>query len=298
MKSNTSLDDLALFHAVARHGSLRAAATSQGIPIATLSRRLQTLERALGVRLLERNAHHFSLTEAGLAYFNACGPLLEELATVTNNLEESRRGLCGTLRVTAPVNLSQQWLGQCFFDFMRAYPGIRLQLQVSNHYENLVEQQLDAAIRVGEPQDSSQWIARPIGATHLVLCASRAYLESAPPLQHPQDLLQHRLLVTAPVTRWELSHQHSSDTHTVQPQPYFQSTDIQIALNAVIQDFGILLVPDYYLPPASATNATVQRVLPEWKGQSRPIYLLYRDRHAMPARLRAFVDHVVDWMAD
>ncbi|HVK99371.1 MAG TPA: LysR family transcriptional regulator [Dongiaceae bacterium] len=298
MKTKPSLDDLALFHTVAQHGSLRAAANRQGIPIATLSRRLQALERILGCRLLERNAHRFSLTEAGQAYLQACGPLLEELQAVTDHLDENQRSLSGSLRVTAPVNLTQQWMGNCFFAFMRRYPGIRLQLLISNHYENLVEQQLDAAVRVGEQEDSSQWIARLIGRTHLALCASPEYLRSAPPLHHPRDLAQHTLIVANPINRWDLTHRDTAETFSLQTQPYFQATDIQLALNAAAQHFGILLVPDYYLPTDHDPNARVQRVLADWVGQPRPIYLVYRDRHAMPARLRAFVDHVVEWMGE
>ncbi len=298
MKTKPSLDDLALFHAVAQHGSLRAAADKQGIPIATLSRRLQTLERTLGCRLLERTAHRFALTEAGQSYFDSCGPLLDELKTVTENLEQAQRELTGILRITAPTNLTQYWMGQCFFDFMRRYPGIRLQLTISNQQENLVEQQLDAAIRVGEIQDSNQLIARPIGHTRLTLAASASYLKSAPPIQHPRDLMEHSLIVANPIFPWQLTHQHNGETCTVQQHPYFQTTDIEVALNATMENFGVALLPDYYLAPETDPGMQMQRVLPDWQGQPRPVYLLYRDRHAMPARLRAFVDHVVEWESD
>ncbi len=296
MKQRHSLDDLLLFHAVAQHRSLRAAAAGTGIPIATLSRRLQNLERSLGCRLLERSAHHFALTEIGHDYFNACGPLLEELNSVTEHLEESRIGLHGTLRITAPVNLTQQWLGPCFFDFMRRFPSIHLQLQISNHNENLVEQQLDAAIRVGTSHNTLQWIARPIASTKLILCAATHYLQQAQPILHPVDLSAHQLLVVNPINEWNLNHQISNENYTFRPQPYFQSNEIQIALNAASQGFGVTLLPDYYLPVDPAAEQPLQRVLPEWCGQSRPIYLLYRDKHTMSARLRLFVDHVVEWM--
>ena len=301
MKSKPSLDDLQLFHDVVQQGSLRAASASLQIPIATLSRRLQKLERSLGCRLLERSAHHFALTEIGRQYFAACGPLLSDLQAVTSHLDEASHGLTGQLRITAPVNLSQQWLGQCFFDFMRRYPGIRLQLQLSNHYENLIEQQLDAAIRVGAPQDTGQWIARPVWQTFLALCASPAYMEKAPPIEHPRDLAQHALVVATPMSPWELTHKPSGEKFSVQPQPHFQSNDIKVALDAVSAGFGILLVPDYYFlqPHDSAPqdrSSQLVPVLPEWYGQPRPIYLMYRDREVMSARLRVFVDHVVEWM--
>jgi DNA-binding transcriptional LysR family regulator len=273
MKSKASLDDLALFYSIAQHSSLSAAASSNGIPMATMSRRLQNLERTLGCRLLERTAHRFAVTEAGQAYLAACGPLLEELEVVAENLNESRQGLCGSLRVTAPVNLSHGWLGDCFFDFMKTYPGIRLQIQVTNYNENLVEQQLDAAIRVGEIQDSTQWIARPISQTRFVLCASRHYLASAPPLDHPGDLLQHKLIVVDPVNHWKLTHESDAERFALHPQAYFRTTDIQLAMDAAVSGFGVTLVPDYYLSSFNETDSPVVRVLPNWRGPSRPICL-------------------------
>jgi LysR family transcriptional regulator, transcriptional activator AphB len=296
MKSKPSLDDLQLFHDVVQQGSLRASAANLRIPIATLSRRLQKLERSLGCRLLERSAHHFALTDIGRQYFAACGPLLSDLQAVTGHLDDARHGLTGLLRVTAPVNLSQQWLGQCFFDFMRRYPGIRLQLQVSNHYENLIEQQLDAAIRVGEPQQSGLWIARPVWQTFLALCASPAYLKTAAPLEHPRDLAQHALVVAQPMNRWELTHKLSGESFGVEPQPHFECNDIQVALDAVSAGFGIVQVPDYYFLSPRDNLRQLVPVLPEWYGQPRPIYLMYRDREVMSARLRVFIDHVVEWM--
>lgn len=296
MKSTPSLDDLQLFYRVVQQGSLRAAAISTGIPIATLSRRLQTLERSLGCRLLERSAHHFALTDMGQRYYTACGPLIDDLQAVTDHLDDARTSLSGPLRITAPVNLTQQWLGQCFFDFMQRYPGIRLQLVLSNHYENLVEQQFDAAIRVGEPQESTSWIARPVWQTHLALCASPAYLREAPALAHPRDLAQQALVVANPMNHWELTHNGSGEQCTVQPQPFFQCSDIQVALDAVSAGFGIVLVPDYYFLSPRDNLRQLTPVLPDWYGQPRPVYLMYRDRQVMSARLRALVDHVVEWM--
>lgn len=296
MKSKPSLDDLQLFHRTVQQGSLRAAAQALKMPIATLSRRLQKLENSLGCRLLERSAHHFALTEIGHRYFSACGPLLTDLHAVTEELDAVQHELSGPLRITAPVSLSQHWLGHCFFDFMRRYPNIRLQLVVSNQNENLIEQQLDAAIRVGDPEQDN-WIARPIWESRLGLCASPAYLERMPPIEHPRDLAQHALIVAQPMSNWQLTHGISNETFTVLPQPYFQCSDIGVALDAAAEGFGVLLVSRFYFNHARTPGPDLAQVLPDWRGQPRPICLMYRDRQAISARLRAFIDHVVEWTA-
>lgn len=295
MATKPSLDDLQLFHLTVQQGSLRAAARALKMPIATLSRRLQALERSLGCRLLERSAHHFALTEIGRRYFTACGPLLNDLQAVTEQLDAVQHELSGPLKVTAPVSLSQHWLGQCFFDFMRRYPNIRLQLVASNQNENLIEQQLDAAIRVGDPQEDN-WIARPIWQSHLGLCATPSYLERTPPIAHPRDLARHALIVAQPMSNWQLTHRTTSESFSVQPQPYFQSSDIDVALDAVAEGFGVMLVSHFYITSPRAAERRLVQVLPEWRGQPRQLYLMYRDRQALSARLRAFIDHVVEWM--
>ncbi|MES2626031.1 MAG: LysR family transcriptional regulator [Pseudomonadota bacterium] len=298
MKHKFSLDDLQLFQLVVQHGGINSAAAESKIPPATLSRRLKALELALGGRLLERSAHHFALTEMGRLYYSRCTPLLDDLQAITATLEEDQHRLGGQLKVTAPVSMSQRWLGQCFFEFMKRYPQIQLELVLSNQYENLLESQFDVAVRVGEPQDSS-WIARYLCSTHMGLCASSSYLANAPPIQHPRDLATHRLIVAEPLGIWDLRHTDSGEELTINPQPSLRTNDFMLAVKAVTEDLGVSLVPDYYYADADGANTTpLQAVLPEWKFRKRSVYLIYRNRNVMSARLRVFIEFVLAWMPD
>src|SRR5688572_20292580 len=119
MKYKFSLDDLQWFQLVVQHGGINSAAAESKIPPATLSRRLKALELALGGRLLERNAHHFALTEMVQHYYSRYTPLLANLQSINENLGEEQHQLGGHLKITAPVSMSQRWLGRCFFDFMK-----------------------------------------------------------------------------------------------------------------------------------------------------------------------------------
>lgn len=298
MKSSFSLDDLQLFQLVVQHRGINAAAAASKIPPATLSRRLKALELALGCRLLERSAHHFALTEIGQHYYSRCTPLLADLQTIAESLEENQHRLGGQLKVTAPVSMSQRWLGRCFFEFMQQHPQIQLELVLSNHYENLREGHFDVAFRVGEPQDSS-WIARYLYSTHMGLCAAPGYLENAPLLEHPRELAAHRLIVAEPLDSWDLKHAESGETASILPQAALRTNDFILAVNAVSANLGISLLPDYYYSDASGAAINgLRAVLPEWKARERPVYLLYRDREVMPARLRAFVDFVLAWVPE
>ncbi|MCP5162208.1 MAG: LysR family transcriptional regulator [Hahellaceae bacterium] len=332
METQYSLDDLALFVETARHGSLTQMSKTSGVPLSTLSRRLRQLERQLGCRLLDRNAHHFRLTPAGENFLTECGPLLADLHQIGAQLHNDNHQLRGHLSITAPVNLTQHWLGRCINAFMSRHPEIRIELKLSNHYENLVERQFDAAFRVGEPQ-LPDWIARPIWSSCMGLCASPDYLASMPAVDHLQALHQHRLIMATPLTQWHFRHRQHGTKETLTPRPHLRVDDIGIALNAARAGIGIAYVPAYYYqndqyqndqyqndkcslpdqPPSSVTtNAfhlppeealapdalktpSLIPVLPDWRGDERPVYLLYRDREFMPARLRAFVDHVLAW---
>ena len=299
MKTNVSLDDLQLFYLVAQHGGLSAATQVTGIATATLSRRLKSLEQALGCRLLERSAHHFALTAMGRHYFNQCGPLLNDLQAVTQALEINHHPLSGSLKITAPVSMSQRWLGRCFFDFMQAYPAIHLQVVLSNHIESLIEQEFDAALRVGEPQQPD-WIARHIWTTHMGLCASADYLAQHPAIEHPRDLLSHQLVVADPINEWDLTQRGTGEQFLLNASAHFRCNDFQLALGAVAANMGVSLVPNYYFGgealPLVAALSPLQPILPEWQGRRRAVYLLYRDREVMPARLRVFIDFVMAWM--
>jgi LysR family transcriptional regulator AphB len=296
MKSTFSLDDLQLFQLVVQHGGINAAAAASGVPSATLSRRLKALELALGTRLLERSAHHFALTEMGRHYYARCTPLLADLRAIASTLEEDQHRLGGYLKITAPVSMSQRWLGPCFFEFMQLYPQIQLELVLSNQYENLLESSFDAAFRVGQPQDSN-WIARYLYSTHMGLCASQDYLDSAPMVRHPRDLAAHRLIVAEPLSSWDLKHVDSGDVVTIDPQAALRTNDFVLAVNAVSANLGIAFLPDYYYArPDNAAPQPLQAVLPDWKARQRPVYMIYRDREVMSARLRAFIDFVLAWM--
>jgi len=296
MKSMVSIDDLRLFLQVVAHGGINAAAAETGQAAATLSRRLRSLEQALGCRLLERSAHQFALTEMGHHYFSRCSPLVNELESVTQELDRDQHRLEGKLRVTAPVSMSQRWLGRCFFDFAQRYPQISMELVLSNQYENLVEQQFDAAFRVGQPREGS-WIARHIWTTHMGLCASAEYLSRVPTITHPDDLQHKQLVVAEPISEWDLRREGTGELYSLAPISCFRTNDINLALDAVASGLGISLVPNYYFSNPQLAPANLISVLPEWQGRQRPVYLLYRDRAVMSARLRVFIDFVIEWMA-
>lgn len=293
MKSNFSLDDLRLFQQVVQHAGISAASKATGIPTATLSRRLKQLEQDVGGRLLERNAHHFALTELGEGYYQRCTPLLAELQDIRQQLGDAHAHLGGRLRITAPVGITQNWLGQCFSAFLLRYPGIELELTLSNQLENLVEQHIDAAFRVGELRDSS-WVARKVWESRVALCASTDYLQRHGRPAHPEELHQHALIASYPLNEWWLEQVRSGENYRFNPQAKLRVNDVSVALDAAEAGVGITLLPGYFLTQRKSLEA----VLPDWQGIKRPLYLYYRDRDFLPARLSVLIDFVMQWVSE
>lgn len=295
MDQGYSLDDLRLFVLTARHSSLTQASKELDVPMATLSRRLKRLEAQLGCRLFERNAHLFGLTSAGQMYLEQCGPLVADLSQASERLDRHYHSLCGVLRIAAPTNSAQNWLGRCTGAFMQMYPKIRLDLHLSNHNADLAEDRFDLAFRAGEPMQAD-WVARPVWRSRLRLCAASRYLRQAGVPAHPAELVRHRLIVSNPIRRWSLTHRSSGEVAGVLPEPAITVDDNLVALEFARHGQGIALLPDYNFTGDVAIDG-VESVLPDWEGPPRVINMLYRDRDLIPTRLRTFVDFVLQWSA-
>ncbi len=132
------------------------------IPVATITRRIQALEDSLNLRLLNRHARKLTLTEAGERFYKDCSPLLERLASMTEEITDECRGASGRIRISAPSNLTKRMMMPMFNAFMEKYPDIHIELMMSNQADDLDPTEWDVIFRVG-PQRDSSLIARKIG---------------------------------------------------------------------------------------------------------------------------------------
>src|SRR6202045_2406780 len=184
------LDNILIFVKVAQFESVSRAARSLGMPISTVSRRLSVLESELGVSLLRRTTRQVTLTAQGREYFSQCQEPLNLLQEAEQVLTQAQKRPEGLLRITVPVILSQE----PFFDFtsafMKDHARIRVELVVTNLLLDLIAENIDVAIRVGELQDSSV-IARRLGTSVYYLVAAPEYLKARPRPAEPPDLKGH-----------------------------------------------------------------------------------------------------------
>ncbi|GAB6260718.1 LysR family transcriptional regulator [Photobacterium sp. R1] len=292
MRSNYSLDDMRLFVKAAACQSLTQAAEITGIPLATLSRRIKNLETQLQCRLLNRSAHYFSLTKEGKTYFSLCQPLIHELEQAQVQTDHQKQRLTGKIRITAPVNMTQEWLKRCFYDFMKRYPEVQLELVLSNELENLVMKEFDVAFRAGELADS-EWIAKKLWQTPFVLCASQMYLSQHDPILHPRQLSSHKLIAAGHTPSWLMTNGKSCERFNLPlEETALTVNDIHVARDAAAEGLGITWMPAYYFETDALTRAGLTRLLPDWAGEAKSIWMMYRDRTMLSARMKAFIEHV------
>ena len=195
MRKNDDLAAWRLFFRVIELGSITRAADEANIEPSSVSRRISALEARVGAQLLTRTARTIKLTTAGTQAYDKIRPLIQELDGETENLLAETPHLSGFIRLSAPVSFGDhdglvQWLAA----FQKQYPDVVIELLLSNAYVDLVEENIDLAIRVGRLSDE-RLIAQKLGDLHSIVCASPNYLAQHGTPQHPSELPHHRKVV-------------------------------------------------------------------------------------------------------
>lgn len=157
------LKDMALFVEVVKAKGFRGAAEAVGIPNSTLSRRISSLEKTIGLRLLHRTTRKIELTEAGQIYFERCKRIVDEARLAHEQLGEMLEQPSGVLRVSLPVDFAVTYLAPLIAEFAGLYPGISFDFDLTPRRVDLVSEPFDVAIRMGE-SENSQLIARPLAS--------------------------------------------------------------------------------------------------------------------------------------
>ncbi|TIQ01824.1 MAG: LysR family transcriptional regulator, partial [Mesorhizobium sp.] len=165
------LNDIVVFARVVETGSFTAAARLLAMPKTTVSRRVAALEREVGVRLLQRTTRSLNVTDAGRLYYEQSSQALRTIEEANLRLAEARAEPSGTIRISAPVGFGGHFLTAAVVDFLAIYPKTKVELRLTDDKLNLVEDGIDLAFRTGILQDSTL-IARKLGSTHRLLCAS------------------------------------------------------------------------------------------------------------------------------
>lgn len=283
------LKAMANFVRIVDSGSLSGAAEVTGQSVASLVRSLAALERHLGVRLLNRTTRSMALTDEGEEYLAWSRRILADFDDMEQRLDARDGSVRGLLRITAPVEFGQRYLAPLVNDFLKEYAQISVELTFSDQILPLLDERLDLALRIGHLPDSNM-VARQIGATRLVTCASPDYLRTAPAIDTPEALREHACITLLTQGRhWHYRHNGQDRAETIIPK--LACNQIRAANQACVQGVGITRLMHYQVADELADGRLV-RVLSEFEPADIPIQLVYPHALQLSPRVRAFVEWV------
>ncbi len=288
------LDELAVLVAILDGGSLAAAARRLRRSAPAITQILAALEERVGARLVERTTRRAAPTEAGRRLAEAARAVLGNYADAVRDANETP--LRGLVRVTAPVNFGRRHVTPLVASFLDAHPEVQVELVLADRNLDLVEEGLDAAVRIG-PLAESSLIARRVGAVRRMLVASPAYIGSHGAPERPSALAGHATIFTAsramPV-QWRFH--EGGRTRTVRLAPRLVVNDVEAALVAARAGLGIATALSYQVADDLASGALTS-LLPDCEPPALPVHLVTPGGRHMAPRLRAFLDHAARALA-
>lgn len=293
--ADIDLNAMVLFAQVVDAQGISAAARLLGVPKSTVSRQMARLEMRLGGRLLQRAGRTVALTELGRRYYTHCARIAADAQDADLEVAGRRGEPSGTLRVSVPSavhSLTGPWLS----GFLQAFPQIRVELLATAQVLDLVREQIDCALRVGEPGDPLLE-SQALGVTRSVLCASPEYLATVAEPMTPQDLEQHVSVQygLAPETHaWQL--RRSKVALRVRPITRLACNELDHVRAGVLAGLGIAALPLILCHQDLATGR-LRAVLPDWRLRDLSLHLVYPRRDFMPSRLQVFIEYAATWFA-
>jgi DNA-binding transcriptional LysR family regulator len=282
-------DAMTILLKVVEAGSLSAAARQLDVPVATVSRRIAELEAHLKTRMLNRSSRRLSLTEAGQLFLEASKRILEQLEEAERAAMGVHKDPKGHLTVTAPIVFGRVHMIPIISAFLTEYPDIDLKLVLADRLLDLLETDVDVALRIGELGDSSL-IASRVGMVRRVTCASPSYLAAHGRPRKPDDLQDH-ICVTfdnlASPQAWRFSCPKGEMLVPVRSR--LTVTTAEAAVAGAAAGVGLTRLLSYQILEAKRAGQ-LEVVLEDYELPAWPISLVYAGQQLLPRKLRAFLD--------
>ncbi|MDC0713248.1 LysR family transcriptional regulator [Stigmatella sp. ncwal1] len=286
-------DRLALmetFVRIVEAGNLSAAAAQLGSTQPTVSRRLQTLERLLGVRLLQRSTHAMKLTDDGARCYERAKELIAGWQTFESELRGAGDEPSGLLRVMVPHALGQQQLIGPLADYLRRAPRMSVEWLLHDRTPDFIAEGIDCAIHVGEVRDPSV-VALRLGEVPRIVVAAPSALGGAPLPTQPDELARMPWLALRTFYRDEvvLTHAETGETARFPIRPRMSTDGLYALRNAAVMGIGVGLASSWALTEELA-DGRLLHLAPQWRAAPLPVFLVYPPARFYPARLRRFIE--------
>ena len=292
--TNTSLlDGVAVFVAVINAGSFTAAARSLGHSTSYVSKAITRLEKRLGSRLLNRTTRTISLTDTGRAYFERCSQIIIDAENAERSINRLQERPSGLLRINAPASFGAKYLLDVFPQFMHRYPEVKLEVEFNDRLIDVVAEGYDVVIRISNIKDSNL-VARKFTSSKAVIVASPEYLRRRGCPKQIEDLAQHDCIAYSLLptpTQWTFYKDGVRSTVNVDPRAICNSAQIEVAM--VVQGIGITRLP-LFTCEKEVASGELKIILEDYDQLKLDVYAVYPHRQYLTAKVRAFVDFLVE----
>lgn len=285
---------LTVFTRVAFHGTFTAAANELNITQSAVSKKIAWLEKDIGITLFHRHSRAISLTNGGKQYLKLAIKLTEELSTFESQLRQEQTIVSGKLKLSVPSAFSVRLLSSPLNEFMNLNPNLTVDVSVSDKLVNLVEDEIDIAIRASYLKDSglkAKWLMD----NELVYFASVDYLASHPPIMKARDLEQHKCLTYAlsnPSNLWRFY--DGKEELRIKVHERIRSDNPEMLVKMAKLGQGVTGMPKWMIEKELKSNE-LKIILDQYQPFKLPMYLIYKDVDHQPQSIRSFIDFLSDY---
>lgn len=281
------LNEIAIYLKVVQSGSFTQAAKALGLPNSTVSSKVSSLEKRLGLTLIQRTTRKLNVTPAGKAFYQRCLSGMEQIHAAENEILEFSGEPKGILRITGPQDMGRSLLPDIISRFTRAYPDVCVEVLLTDRRVDLLSENVELAIRAGILKDSSL-IARKLGESYFVPVASAKYIRAHGEPKHPRDLKEHHVIAFPPMgtEEWKLFSPKGGISVTIKPKVILN--DLEGTYRLARSGDGIAMVPAYMCYD-DINAGKIARILPGWKSQTAPVHFVYPAQKFVSPKLQAFM---------
>jgi len=300
-----TLKNIRLFLRVVQTGSFSAAGRVIGLSPASVSRQINALEQALGVRLIYRTSRKLTLTEVGQMYYERAADIIQEFDTLESIVSEHQTKPRGLLHVHTRVGVGTRLLSSALPAFYENYPEIRVKLWLTEEPKDLIENKIDVAIRLGNLDEPSLAVRKLWDASRRIVFASPAYLKQAPKLEEPDDVSHHRCITYLDgrfddgSALWRFRDKRL--TREIRVTGPVQVNNPELVRECALAGMGLGLLPKWCIWDELQSGRLVQ-VLKDWPVSpgifDHNIYAVYERSRHVPLKVRTFVNFLVGFFAN
>ncbi|WP_298239569.1 LysR family transcriptional regulator [uncultured Bradyrhizobium sp.] len=284
------LDAMHVFVTVADLRGFAPAARKLRLSPSAVTRMIAALEEHLGARLLQRTTRQVALTDVGTRYLERARRILADVEEADGSAREERNRPSGRLVVSAPVGFGRLHVASVMTAYLKRYPEVTAELRLSDHLVSLVEDAVDAAVRIGHLADSSL-VARQVGEMRRITVATPGYLRRHGEPKTPQELLAHQTVAFGPTATWHFVEDGRDIEVTTAPR--FSSNSADAALQYAEAGGGVTRVLAYQAAEG-LKRGRLKIVLAKYEQPALPIHIVYPTSRLLSAKVRAFIDLVVE----